>query len=161
MNGPLVLTDKETILVLRARIADLEAQVRAWEAFDKESAASSELAGQIAGLRLLLRRADRQAGGLATAHVLLMLIEHAGRPVSRDRLYTCCQAVNGRGASEDGRSLGVRFSRLRAALANLGFPGVIHYQQGSGWMITLSDAKRLKAALLGCNTPLSATVSDH
>lgn len=154
MNGPLVLTDKETILVLRARIAELEAEVKAWEAFDKESAASADQVEQVAALRPQLRRGDKQAGGLATAHVLVLLLAHPGQPVSRERLYICCQAANGRGAREDGRALAVRFSRLRAALANLGLPGIIHYEQGSGWMITRTGAENVRGVLLdGCNPP--------
>lgn len=156
MNGPLILTDKETILVLRARIAELEAEVTAWKAFERESAATSAQVEQVAALRQHLRCGDRQAGGLATAHVLVLLLEHAGRPVSKERLYTCCQAVNGRGAREDGRALAVRFSRLRAALTALGLPNVVHYEQGAGWMITRAGAERVAGVLLaGCNTSLA------
>lgn len=161
MNGPLVLTDKETILVLRARIMELETEVRAWQAFGKESAATAEEAKQVAILRPVLRRADRQAGGLATAHVLVLLIDHPGRPISRERLYACCQAVSGLGAHEDGRALAVRVSRLRAALAHLGFDDVIQYQQGSGWMIAQADAIRIKIALLPEFYRPTGDVSDH
>lgn len=154
MNGPLILTDKETILVLRARITELEAEVKAWESFGQESTAAACLAEQVAHLRPVLRAADVQAGGRAPAHILVMLLSQPGHYISRDRLFTCCQAVSGRGADEEGRSMDVRLSRLRRALAALGFSGVIHYERDAGWMINRTDAARLMAELFcGCNLP--------
>jgi DNA-binding response OmpR family regulator len=144
VNRP--LTDRETIVALRAHIADLEEEVAAWRSGAKEEAQEEHDEARVDAVRRALKDAWPLAGGRQPALILLHFVAHPGRPASKSRLFALTRTRYSYAREDASRScVEVRISHLRRALDNLGYPGVIESLRERGWSISTSDCDRIRA----------------
>lgn len=140
------MTDRERVAVLEARLAELEEQLRAWEAWEREGkgAAVSDVRFNAA----LLKIRGRYGGGQSchgAVRLLLALLDAKGRTLSVERLL---QAAKRPGQDDPEYGLvKVVMCRLRKRLKTRGFADVIQTIHGRGYFIDLEARERLLAWL--------------
>lgn len=139
-------TDKERILQLEARVADLEEEVAAWKAKAADEDAQFRDPLLIDHIRKKLR-ASGSAKGLQPAAMLLAFLSRPGIPLSRAHLFTVTRTPRTTVTEDINRCLvAVRLSHLRKSLDRLGFTGVIENVPDVGWLISPANCQAIKTA---------------
>lgn len=137
-------TDKERILQLEARNAELESELAEYR---RQEVIVRAPADTLDAIRRVLRGAYIAAGGPMIAMMFNELLISSPRPASRDHMFVLTRTHNS-WAADDGalKSVDVQICKLRKALAILGHPDIIKTVNGRGWMIAPADRDSFKAS---------------
>lgn len=140
------LTDRDLVLKLQARVAELEDEVAAWKAYDRDRGRVDIESARFAAVLAKLRPFSTRTGVQAPARLLMVLLDSAGRLVTLER---CLEAARKPDGDEEPSSnlVGVVVCVLRAILSKAGHRGAITLVWGRGYMIEAEVAERINAWL--------------
>lgn len=142
-------TDRERILQLEAKNAELTAELEAYRANDRDAAANSAAVLRWAGVadRLRPHLPDRyRHHAPQTARLLIYLMDHADQLARHFDLGQAIILNEDNDAPE--QSAKVAVSWARSTLPSLGLADVqIRTVYGDGWVLQRADAARLRAVL--------------
>lgn len=141
-------TDKERVLVLEAKVAELQAELSAWRANDREEMAEADRAQRVAAVVLRLKeRFGRNRGyGAGPVRVLLELLDNPGRLRTRRQLIIASRPQRDVDEVEPAMA-DVYVVALRRLLRGYGFPDAIATVRAVGWRLDRAQAPAICAAL--------------
>lgn len=134
------LTDRERVLALEARVAELEAELAAWRgnaAEDADDEAAVLRLEVVTGvLRAVIGPRGVRNGARGSARLLIHMLERPGRLCRHAELLAAVSR------KEDALSTGVnvRMCTLRFALRRMGFPEAIKTVWGEGYALDAAQA---------------------
>lgn len=140
------LTDRQLVVKLQARVAELEDEVAAWKAYDRDKGRADLDSARYAVVLAKVRPFCGRHGSQSSVRLLLTLLDNAGRLVTLER---CLDAVRKPGRDEEPVSnlVSVGVCRLRSALSRAGYGGDVVTIWGRGYMIDVEAAERINAWL--------------
>lgn len=134
-------TDRERVLQLEARVAELEDELAAWRANDADEGDDEAAALRLNAVTGVLRAVIANARGVrngvrGSARLLIHLLDRPGRLCRHAELLAAVST------KEDALPTGVnvRMCSLRHALRRMGFPSAITTVWGEGYVLDAAAA---------------------
>lgn len=140
-------TDRERVLLLEARVAELEEELACWRGNQADDADERVRMERAIAIKARLQRYDRRCAFCAT-NILIRLMDEPGVTFTKQQLLDASRHPGAPSDHEpDLKIVDVQVNFLRRALDGVGLRPAIETVWGIGYRTSPANAERLKAVL--------------